>query len=390
MRGHRADNGLDAVDLALVELLQLLADVLRTRHHHEHLLHGAHVADLLHLGEEVIEGEVFLVGELLRHPGGFILVPGLLGLLDQGEDVTHVEDARGHAVRVEELEVVHAFAGGGEHDRLAGHRRDGERGAAAGVAVELGEHDAGEVDALVKGQGSVDGVLADHGVDHEQDFVRDDRAADLARLLHHLGVDAETAGGVHDHDVVQGALGFLDAVTGDGDRVTGRVVQFGGRGARVRGEHGYAGALADHLQLGDGVGPLEVAGHQHGAVALGLEPFGELAGQGGLAGALEARQHNDGGSGLGQADPAGLAAEDLDEFLVDDLHDLLARVQRPGDLGAEGTLAHAAGEFPDHGNSDIGVQEGTPDLADCGVNVRLGQAALATQILEGCCQPVRE
>ena len=186
------------------------------------------------------------------------------------------------------------------------------------------------------------------------------------------------------------ALGFLDAVTGDGDGVAGRVVQLGGRGTRVRGEHGYAGALADHLQLGDCVGALQVTGHQHGAVALGLEPLGELAGQGGLAGALEAGQHDDGGAGLGEADPAGLAAEDLHELLVDDLHDLLARVQRAGDLGAEGALAHAAGELPDHGHGDIGVQEGTPDLADCGVNVRLGEAAFATQILEGCCQPVRE
>ena len=61
--------------------------------------------------------------------------------------------------------------------------------------------------------------------------------------------------------------GFLDAGTGDGDGVAGRVLQFGG-GARVRGEHGHAGALADHLELGDGVGALQVAGHQHGAVAL--------------------------------------------------------------------------------------------------------------------------
>ncbi len=61
-----------------------------------------------------------------------------------------------------------------------------------------------------------------------------------------------------------------------------------------------------------------------------------------------------------------------------------------GDLGAEGTLAHTAGEFADHGHGDVGVQEGAPDFADRGVNVRLGQAALATEILEGCCQPVRE
>jgi hypothetical protein len=42
---------------------------------------------------------------------GVALVEGLLGLLDEGEDVTHVEDARGHPVGVEDLEVLHALTG---------------------------------------------------------------------------------------------------------------------------------------------------------------------------------------------------------------------------------------------------------------------------------------
>ncbi len=185
-------------------------------------------------------------------------------------------------------------------------------------------------------------------------------------------------------------LGFFDAGTGDGDRVAGRVVQLGGGGAGVRGEDRNAGTLADHLELCDGIGALQVAGHQHGAVALRLEVLGELAGQRGLAGTLETGQHDDGGAGLREADPAGFAAQDLDELLVDDLDDLLARVQRCGDFRAEGPLADPAGEFADHRNGDVGVQEGAPDFADRGVNVRLGQAALATEVLEGCCQPVRE
>ena len=37
-----------------------------------------------------------------------------------------------------------------------------------------------------------------------------------------------------------------------------------------------------------------------------------------------------------------LAAEDRDELLVDDLHDLLGRVQRLVDLVAERALAHLA------------------------------------------------
>jgi hypothetical protein len=252
------------------------------------------------------------------------------------------------------------------------------------------KHDAGEVHALVEGERRVHGVLADHRVNNEQDFVGHDGAADLACLLHHVGVDAEAAGGVHDDDVVKLLAGFLNAGAGNLHRVPGRVVQFGGRGSRVGREDRHLGPLTHHLELGDSVGALQVTGHQHGAVALGLQPLGQLAGEGGLTRALEAGQHDDGGAVLGQADPAGFAAQDLHQFLVDDLDDLLARVQRTRNLGAQGAFAHPGRKFTDYGNGNVRVQKGAADLPHCGINVRLSEAALAAEILEGCCQPVRE
>jgi hypothetical protein len=64
-------------------------------------------------------------------------------------------------------------------------------------------------------------------------------------------------------------------------------------------EHLHASLAADDLQLLHGVRALEVAGDQQRRVALGLEVLGQLAGQGGLAGALQAGQHDDGRAGLG-------------------------------------------------------------------------------------------
>ncbi len=253
----------------------------------------------------------------------------------------------------------------------------------------LESHDAGEVDALVEGHSRVDGILADHRVDHEEDFVGDDGPADLAGLVHHFRVDAESAGGVHDHDVVQGALGFLDAGTGDGDRVPGRVVQLGGGGARVRGEDGDAGALATTCSCVTALGRCRSQATSMGLWPCALRLAGELAGEGGLTGALEAGEHDDGGPVLA-AGCGGFAAEDLDEFLVDDLHDLLARVQRAGDLGAERTLAYAGGELRTTGDGNVGVQQArriSRTVASTSASVR---PALATEVLEGCCQPVRE
>ena len=58
-----------------------------------------------------------------------------------------------------------------EGDGLADDLLDAEGGAAAGVAVELGEDDAVERERLVEALGHGDGVLAGHGVDDEERVV---------------------------------------------------------------------------------------------------------------------------------------------------------------------------------------------------------------------------
>ncbi len=69
---------------------------------------------------------------------------------------------------VELLELVELLAHADELDRLAGDGPDRQRGAAAGVAVELGQDHAVVVEGLVERLGDVDRVLAGHGVEHEQ------------------------------------------------------------------------------------------------------------------------------------------------------------------------------------------------------------------------------
>ena len=96
------------------------------------------------------------------------------------------------------------------------------------------------------------------------------------------------------------------------------------------------------------------------------------------------------GGFLANCDPAGLAAEDADELVVDDLDDLLGGVEGAADLGTERPLAHRGGELPHHRQRDVGVEQGDPDVADRRVDVGLGQAALAPEALEGDGQAVRE
>ena len=107
------------------------------RQHAEHFLHRAHVFHLLELVVEV--GQRQLAGHhLFRGFGGLLLVERFLRLFDQREHVAHAEDAAGHAVGMEGLDIAQLFARADELDRLAGDRLDRERRAAAGVAVHLG------------------------------------------------------------------------------------------------------------------------------------------------------------------------------------------------------------------------------------------------------------
>src|SRR4051794_282946 len=91
--GHRLDDRLDAVDLALVEVLQLVTELTHAGEHPHDLGHRAELADLHHLLEEVLQGEPALGAELLGGLHGLLGVERLLGLLDEGEHVAHVEDA---------------------------------------------------------------------------------------------------------------------------------------------------------------------------------------------------------------------------------------------------------------------------------------------------------
>ncbi len=277
---------------------------------------------------------------------------------------------------MEGVEVVELLAVRREHDRLAGDLPDRQGRTTAGVTVELGEHHAVEADAVAEGLGGVDRVLADHRVDDEQDLLGADRVPDVSGLLHHLLVDAEAAGGVHDHDVVDLGLGVLDGVLGDLDRVADAV-------ARLRRVDADARALGDDAELVHGVRALEVTGDQQRRVALLLQPVAELAREGGLTRTLQTRQHDHGGRLLGEAQAPGLAAEDGDEFLVDDLEDLLGRVQRLADLGTEGALLDVLDERPDDRQRHVRLEERDPDVPGRGVDVRFAETPLAAQVLEG-------
>src|SRR3954449_7339383 len=181
----------------------------------------------------------------------------------------------------------------------------------------------------------------------------------------------------------RGPAGVVDGVGRDTHRVADAV-------ARLGREDVDPGLARDDRELVDRVGPLQVGGHEQRRVALRLEPAAELAGERRLTGALQTGEHDHRRRRLGVAQPAGLAAEDLDELLVDDLDDLLRRVQRLGDIRPAGALLDRVDEHPYDGQGDVGLEQRDADLARRRVDVGVGQPTLAPEAGEDLVQAVGE
>jgi len=94
-------------------------------------------------------------------------------------------------------------------------KRSEERGAAAGVAVELGQDDPVEPHRLVEGEAHVDGLLAGHGVRHQERLGGPHRLSQADQLPHQLGIDLKPSGGIQNDDVAARLAGLRDRGQGD-------------------------------------------------------------------------------------------------------------------------------------------------------------------------------
>ena len=272
---------------------------------------------------------------------------------------------------MERLDLVELFAGADKFDGLAGHGLDGKRRAASCVAVELGEHDAGDVQILVEGLCRADGVLTGHCVDHEQNFVRVDRGLDGLELVHERLVNVQTACGVEEDHVVAVPHGVSDGCLCDIDRVC--LAHF---------ENGNAELSADDLQLLDGGGAVNVAGREQRIFVLLFEQAREFCAVGRFARALQADQHHDGRRLGSDLDLLVLAAHERGQLFVDDLDDHLRGREAFEHVRADAALGRLFDEVLDDLVVDVGLEQRQTDLAHGFLDVGLRQAALAAQLFE--------
>ena len=274
---------------------------------------------------------------------------------------------------MKDLEGVRLLAHRDKLDGLARHRTNGEGAAATRVAVELGHDDAVEVHALGEGLDHVHDVLAGHGVNHHEDLVGLDGLLDGHRLLHHLLVDLQAAGRIHNHDVVQVVHRLADGLRGNLDRVLA-----------VATEDRHANLAAQRGKLVGSGGAVRVAGGQKRRMALALQEIGKLGCRRGLAGALQAHEHDHVGSAVLCQHQLGLGgAEKLGELVEHDAHHVLRRRERVKDLGREALLLAGGDKVLDHAEVDVCLEQGHANLAHGNVDVRLGELALTAELVKG-------
>src|SRR5262252_6229794 len=121
---------------------------------------AAHPLQLLELTPQVAHVEAFALDDLLREALRLGVIDLGVHLLDQADHIPHPENARGHALGIEGLERVDLLSDADQHDRLAGNLAHRERRAPAGIAIGLGENDAGEVEGIAERARSVHRVLS--------------------------------------------------------------------------------------------------------------------------------------------------------------------------------------------------------------------------------------
>src|ERR1019366_10647268 len=131
-----------------------------------------------------------------------------LGLLDERKNVAHAKNARHDAVGMERLKRIVFFADADELDGLSSNLPNGNRRAAASIAVHLGEDDAGKRELLMEFIGRADRVLSSHRIGDKQNFLRIEQPLERLHLLHKLLIDVETSSSIDDKHVAASVDGF--------------------------------------------------------------------------------------------------------------------------------------------------------------------------------------
>ena len=125
----------------------------------------------------------------------------------------------------------------------------------------------------------------------------------------------------------------------------------------------------DHPELLARGRAVDVHRNHHGAVAVLRKPARQLAGGGGFARALQPDDQENAGRLVGEAQLGFVAAQDLDQLLVNDLDDLLGGRKRAEHFLAHGLDFDVLDELFDDLEVDVGFEQRHADFAQGALHV---------------------
>ena len=114
-----------------------------------------------------------------------------------------------------------------------------------------------------------------------------------------------------------------------------------------------------------------------------LEPVREFARRGRLTGTLQSGHQNDGRRLRSEFDARRVFAEDLDQFVAQDLDDLLSGREGGHNFLTDGLGLDVVDQFLDDLEVDVRLKQRHADFAQGFVDVLLGDLGLAAEGLEG-------
>ena len=282
---------------------------------------------------------------------------------------------------MEFLDRVHFLAKADEFDRLAGDGAHRKRRTAAPVAVHTGQDHAGDADLPVELLGHIDRVLSGKTVNHQQRLARACGVADGLHLFHQLFVDVQTTGGIEQIDIIATQRRLLFGPFGD---LHGALAFDDRQGIDTD-------LRAQYLQLLHGGGAIDIErGHQNPLVLLFLQPFRQFRGGGGFTRALQA-DHQDRRGRVVHFQLAGIGVvtgQNLDQLVMHNLDDLLARCHRLGNRLSGCLFLHRLDEITRHRQRDIGLQQGHTHLAHRCRDVGIRKRTLFGELVKNAGEPV--
>jgi len=184
----------------------------------------------------------------------------------------------------------------------------------------------------------------------------------------------QTAGGIHDHNVIELLARLIDGRGGDIDRFLAGITR----------EEVDANIACQGFQLLDRRRAIDVGtDDQHLLLASLFEQLGQFTNRSGLTGTLQTRHQYDGRRLGSQVELFIGLPHHRDQLAVHYLDEGLARAQGLGHFLAHGTFFHAGNEVTHYRQGDVRLEQRHAHFAQGILDVLFGQPATATDIAQG-------